>query len=64
MPPGWDYEKAKAEGKGENDPATGRLPGAIEVRCHSFVRAGMIEFLSDCTHELAGKTVPIPDLGL
>lgn len=29
--------------------------------CHSFVRGGMIEFLSDCTHELAGKTVPMPD---
>ena len=27
--------------------------------CHSFVRNGQIEFLSDCTHELAGKTVPL-----
>lgn len=24
--------------------------------CHSFVRAGRIEFLSDCTHALAGQT--------
>lgn len=30
-------------------------------RCHSFVRDGKIEFLSDCHHELAGKTVEIPD---
>lgn len=29
--------------------------------CHSFVRAGMIEFLSDSTHDLAGQTVPLPD---
>lgn len=29
--------------------------------CHSFVRAGMIEFLGDCTHELKGQTVPLPD---
>lgn len=29
-------------------------------RCHSFVRGGLIEFLSDCTHALAGKTVAIP----
>ena len=29
--------------------------------CHSVVRAGMIEFQSDCTHSLAGKTVEIPD---
>ena len=30
--------------------------------CHSFVRAGKIEYLNDCTHELAGKTVPLPDV--
>lgn len=30
--------------------------------CHSFVRAGMIEFLADCTHQLAGQTVPIPEI--
>ena len=29
--------------------------------CHSFVRDGQIEFLSDCTHHLAEKTVEIPD---
>lgn len=28
--------------------------------CHTFVRAGEIQFLSDCTHALAGRTVPIP----
>ena len=31
-------------------------------RCHSFVRDGRIQFLADCTHELAGKTVPLPDI--
>lgn len=29
--------------------------------CHSFVKAGRIEFLSDCTHALAGQTVDLPD---
>lgn len=29
-------------------------------RCHSFVRDGKIEYLSDCTHALAGKTVELP----
>jgi hypothetical protein len=29
--------------------------------CHSFVRAGQIEFLGDCTHALKGQTVPLPD---
>lgn len=26
---------------------------------HSFVRDGQIQFLSDCTHALAGQTVPL-----
>lgn len=32
-----------------------------DPRCHSFVADGRIEFLGDCTHDLAGKTVEIPD---
>ncbi|BAS10570.1 hypothetical protein AHiyo4_39920 [Arthrobacter sp. Hiyo4] len=31
-------------------------------RCHSFVRNGHIEFLSDSTHELAGQTMALPPL--
>ncbi len=31
------------------------------LRCHSFVTDGMIQFLSDCEHKLAGQTVEIPD---
>ncbi len=27
--------------------------------CHSFVRAGVWEFLGDCTHALAGQHVPM-----
>lgn len=30
--------------------------------CHSFVRNGMIEFLSDSEHHLSGQTVPLPEL--
>lgn len=30
--------------------------------CHSFVREGQVLFLGDCTHALAGRTVPLPDL--
>ena len=29
--------------------------------CHSFIKNGNIQFLSDCTHDLAGRTVEIPD---
>lgn len=38
-------------------------PGGPIV-CHSFLKAGRWEFLSDCTHTLAGQTVdmvPVPD---
>lgn len=27
--------------------------------CHSFIRSGKWQFLSDCTHALAGQTVPM-----
>lgn len=29
--------------------------------CHSFVTDGRIQFLSDCTHSLAGQTVDVPE---
>ena len=31
-------------------------------RCHTFVRGGIVQFLTDCTHALAGQTLPLPDL--
>ncbi len=30
--------------------------------CHSFVTAGRIKFLADCSHALAGQTVDLPDV--
>lgn len=33
----------------------------LSPRCHSFVRDGQIQYLTDCTHALAGQTVDIPD---
>lgn len=32
-----------------------------ELRCHSFIRDGRIQFLDDCYHHLKGKTVELPD---
>lgn len=31
-------------------------------QCHSFVTDGKIQFLSDCSHALAGQTVELPDI--
>lgn len=33
-----------------------------EKRCHSFIREGRIEFLSDCSHAMAGQTVELPEV--
>jgi len=30
--------------------------------CHTFITNGMIQFLGDCTHELAGQTVEMEDI--
>ena len=29
--------------------------------CHSFIKAGKIQYLSDSTHELAGQTIDLPE---
>lgn len=39
------------------------LPPPVPMVCHSFVTDGRIQFLGDCTHALAGKTVDLPDWG-
>ncbi len=36
-------------------------PDSPAHRCHSFVVDGQIQFLTDCHHKLAGKTVDLPD---
>lgn len=38
----------------------GEDPGFSCGVCHSFVTDGVIQFLSDCTHALAGQSVPLP----
>lgn len=34
----------------------------VTPRCHSYLRAGVFEFLGDCTHPLVGQHVPMLDL--
>jgi len=41
---------------------TGPFPdGRIEV-CHYFLRAGVIEYCGDCTHEGRGQHIPLPPI--
>lgn len=42
----------------------GGLPKDRPAVCHSFVRDGRIEFLGDCTHELAGQAVEMREVDL
>jgi hypothetical protein len=36
-------------------------PNHPPSRCHLFLKGGMIEFLGDCHHRLAGQTVELLD---
>lgn len=36
--------------------------GEASKVCHSFIREGRIEFLSDCTHKLAGQAVEMAEV--
>lgn len=42
------------------DPTFVPEPGDPPEICHVFVVDGKIQFLGDCTHVLAGQTVPLP----
>jgi hypothetical protein len=50
------------KGYSNENPAPADFDGEYVTEvCHSFVRGGNIEYLSDCTHELAGKTIELPE---
>lgn len=36
--------------------------GGESKLCHSFIRNGMIQYLNDCQHHLAGKTIELPEI--
>lgn len=56
-----DYEAwlSFPEGERPQHPPGFKYDG-IDTVCHSFVVDGQMQMLSDCTHHLAGQTVPIP----
>jgi len=45
------------EDAGQDQVDGNRAPPAV---CHSFIVDGCIQFLGDCTHDMAGKTVDLP----
>jgi hypothetical protein len=62
--PGWDFNgdlenpTFSPSMLARSDYGEERMPHV----CHSFVRDGRIQYLSDCTHSMAGQTVDLPDL--
>ena len=56
---GWDGNVEKPTFTPSLRVCYGRAPGS--KLCHLFLRAGMVHYLGDCTHSLAGKTIPVQD---
>ena len=48
----WNYQTAASEGG---------IEAFTKYTPFAFVRNGQIQFLSDCTHKMAGQTVDLPD---
>jgi len=59
-PQGWEFEGN--ENAPTFSPSILCYETKVSPRCHSFVRNGRIEFLSDSTHKLAGQTVDLPEI--
>ncbi|QIM22963.1 hypothetical protein G7075_19995 [Phycicoccus sp. HDW14] len=75
LPVGGDVPEGRARWDFDGDLETPTLSPSILTRytmhgtdgprewvCHSFLRAGVFEFLTDSTHPFAGQQVPLPDL--
>jgi hypothetical protein len=64
--PNWNWEFNGDMGKPTFSPSLLNWGDGSEARkpsrCHLFVKNGNIEYCPDCTHLLAGKTVPMEDL--
>lgn len=54
-PPATDPEIAEKIRRGEI------VQRRVNKVCHTFVTAGRIQYLGDCTHALAGQTIDLPE---
>lgn len=58
--PGYNSDKCWCTWTKEHPADEGKCPTCYI--CHSFVTDGKIQFLSDCSHSLAGQTVELPEI--
>lgn len=64
MPPGTNWDWNGSTERPTFDPSILQHKSGSRPLCHSYVRDGRWQFLSDCEHSLAGQTVdmvPLPD---
>jgi hypothetical protein len=57
----WSYNGDPAHPTFRNSVLVHAEPSIGRPLCHSYVTDGRIQYLGDCTHALAGKTVDLPD---
>ena|SRR5208337_1567824 len=55
-------QTVKVDGKWTGEWVRDDAGNPIPFVCHYNLVAGMLQFCPDSTHELAGKSVPLPDL--
>lgn len=57
VPPRWTWDGSRTAPTVSPSILVTTHDAGRESRCHLFVRSGHLEYLSDCTHALAGQTV-------
>jgi hypothetical protein len=51
-----------AEGRWTGDWQRDAAGNCIPIICHYHIQNGQLMYCGDCSHELSGKTIPLPDL--
>jgi hypothetical protein len=57
-------QRVFADGKWTGEWKRDAAGNTVPFVCHYVLTAGVLNFCGDCTHSLAGQTVPLPDLPL
>lgn len=60
--PSWDFDGNLEAPTLSPSILTYGSENGVYPRCHSFLKNGVFQFLSDSTHPLVGQNIPIPDL--
>ena len=66
LPPGWtfngDLVKPTYSPSFKHTWSEGPKPNRTEHCCHYILTDGVLNFCGDCTHALAGQSVPLPPI--